>query len=64
MVNSGMPEVNGLVGQTEGNAIVVEDLSGLSRSISAGLWRYIHRLQKSLEGFRSIIAEIERNAGG
>lgn len=56
----GHAEVNGLVGQTEGNAIVVEDLSGLSQVDFSRPVALYSQTTKSLEGFRSIIAEIER----
>lgn len=56
----GHAEVNGLVGQTEGNAIVVEDLSGLSQIDFSRPVALYSQTTKSLEGFRSIISEIER----
>ncbi len=57
---NGHAEVNGLVGQTEGTAIVVEDLNGLdSIDFSRDIALY-SQTTKSLEGFRSIIAEIEK----
>lgn len=57
---SGHAEVNGLVGQTAGRAIVVEDLAGLDRlDFNADIYLY-SQTTKSLEGFRAIIAEIER----
>lgn len=56
----GHAEVNGLVGQTEGTAIVVEDIAGLDRlDFSRDIALY-SQTTKSLEGFRQIIAEIER----
>ena len=55
----GHAEVNGLVGQTEGTAIVVEDIDGLDRiDFNRDIALY-SQTTKSLEGFRAIIAEIE-----
>lgn len=57
---AGHAEVNGLVGQTEGRAIVVEDISGLdSVDFSRDIALY-SQTTKSLEGFRTIIDEIKR----
>lgn len=57
---NGHAEVNGLVGQTEGEAIVVEGPEGLDRvDFSRGIALF-SQTTKSLEGFRNIIAEIER----
>lgn len=56
----GHAEVNGLVGQTEGNAIVVEDIDGLSQIDFSRPVALYSQTTKSLEGFRSIISEIER----
>lgn len=56
----GHAEVNGLVGQTAGRAIVVEDLAGLERlDFNDDIYLY-SQTTKSLEGFRAIIAEIQR----
>lgn len=56
----GHAEVNGLVGQTEGSAIVVEDIDGLDQlDFTRDIYLY-SQTTKSLEGFRAIIAEIER----
>lgn len=56
----GHAEVNGLVGQTDGRAIVVEDLSGLDKiDFSRDIALY-SQTTKSLEGFRTIIEEIKR----
>lgn len=57
---TGHAEVNGLVGQTDGHAIVVEtaadlDLIDYGRDIAL-----FSQTTKSLEGYRDIIAEIER----
>ena len=67
----GHAEVNGLVGQTEGHAIVVEDIAGLDlvdfgRPVALDLVDFgrpvalYSQTTKSLEGFNAIIAEIER----
>lgn len=56
----GHAEVNGLVRQTEGNAIVVEDPDGLTQVDFSRPVALYSQTTKSLEGFRSIIAEIER----
>lgn len=56
----GHAEVNGLVGQTDGNAIVVEkveDLDKLDFSKSVALFS---QTTKSLDGFRNIVSEIEK----
>ncbi|MDE5567841.1 MAG: 4-hydroxy-3-methylbut-2-enyl diphosphate reductase [Muribaculaceae bacterium] len=56
----GHAEVNGLVGQTGGRAIVVEDISGLDKiDFSRDIALY-SQTTKSLEGFRTIIEEIKR----
>lgn len=56
----GHAEVNGLVGQTEGSAIVVEDVSGLDAiDFSRDIALY-SQTTKSLEGFEHIAAEIRR----
>lgn len=56
----GHAEVNGLVGQTEGTAIVVEDIEGLDSVDFDRPIALYSQTTKSLEGFRAIIAEIER----
>lgn len=56
----GHAEVNGLVGQTGGTAIVVEDIAGLDKiDFSRDIALY-SQTTKSLEGFRTIIEEIKR----
>lgn len=56
----GHAEVNGLVGQTEGTAIVVEDIAGLDRvDFNRDIALY-SQTTKSLEGFQQIIDEINR----
>ncbi len=57
---NGHAEVNGLVGQTDGTAIVVEDASYLDTlDFSRDIYLY-SQTTKSLEGFNRIIKEIER----
>lgn len=56
----GHAEVNGLVGQTGGTAIVVEDIDGLDGLDFDRDIALYSQTTKSLEGFRAIIAEIER----
>lgn len=54
----GHAEVNGLVGQTQGEAIVVEDIDGLSQiDFSCPVTLY-SQTTKSLEGFREVIDTI------
>ncbi|MDE7412332.1 MAG: 4-hydroxy-3-methylbut-2-enyl diphosphate reductase [Muribaculaceae bacterium] len=56
----GHAEVNGLVGQTEGNAVVIqkpEDLEALDFSRDILLYS---QTTKSLDGFREIVAEIKK----
>ena len=56
----GHAEVNGLVGQTGGRAIVVEDIAGLDKiDFSRDIALY-SQTTKSLEGLRTIIEEIKR----
>lgn len=60
----GHAEVNGLVGQTGGKAMVirdVEDLEGIDFSRDIRLYS---QTTKSLEGFRNIVEEIKRRKGG
>ena len=56
----GHAEVNGLVGQTEGSAIVIEDMDGLERIDFGRDIALYSQTTKSLEGFRAIIEEIKR----
>lgn len=56
----GHAEVNGLVGQTEGTAIVVEDIDGLDKIDFSRPIALYSQTTKSLEGFNAIIAEIRR----
>lgn len=56
----GHAEVNGLVGQTGGSAIVVEDVNGLDKIDYSRDIALYSQTTKSLEGFRTIIDEIKR----
>ena len=53
-------EVNGLVGQTNGTAIVIEDLGGLDALDFGTDIALYSQTTKSLEGFTAIISEIRR----
>lgn len=56
----GHAEVNGLVGQTQGEAIVVEDVAGLDKvDFSRDIALY-SQTTKSLEGYARIISTIEK----
>ena len=57
---TGHAEVNGLVGQTEGHAIVVEDIADLEKLDYERDIALYSQTTKSLEGFRDIITEIEQ----
>lgn len=60
----GHAEVNGLVGQTEGQAIVVEDLSELGKiDYSRPICLY-SQTTKSLNGFKSMVSEISKRKEG
>lgn len=56
----GHAEVNGLVGQTEGTAIVIEDLSGLDVLDFSRPIDLYSQTTKSLDGFTAMKQEIER----
>ncbi|MDE6452915.1 MAG: 4-hydroxy-3-methylbut-2-enyl diphosphate reductase [Muribaculaceae bacterium] len=56
----GHAEVNGLVGQTNGEAIVVESVADLDKIDFNRDIALFSQTTKSLEGFQHIIAEIER----
>lgn len=56
----GHAEVNGLVGQTNGTAIVVENLEGLSQIDFSRPVALYSQTTKSLEGFNAMIEEIKR----
>lgn len=61
----GHAEVNGLVGQTEGSAVVIHDKSDLDNlDLDRDIWLY-SQTTKSIEGFQEIVAEIRtRKKGG
>lgn len=60
---NGHAEVNGLVGQTNGQAVVVENLAGLDAvDFSRDIALY-SQTTMPLQGFRQIISEIERRKG-
>lgn len=60
----GHAEVNGLVGQTNGEAIVVEDEKGLDKvDFSRDIALY-SQTTKSLQGFKKMVDEISRRKSG
>lgn len=55
----GHAEVNGLVGQTGGSAVVIQDKADLDNlDLDRDVWLY-SQTTKSIEGFQEIVAEIE-----
>lgn len=56
----GHAEVNGLVGQTEGTAIVVEKVDDLDRLDFTRDIALFSQTTKSLDGFRQVVAKIEK----
>lgn len=59
----GHAEVNGLVGQTQGNALVIESLDEIDKiDFSRDICLY-SQTTKSLQGFKAIVEEIERRIG-
>ena len=56
----GHAEVNGLVGQTEGTAIVIEKVEDLDKLDFNRNIALFSQTTKSLDGFRQIVAEIEK----
>lgn len=56
----GHAEVNGLVGQTDGKAIVVEDIDGLQKVDFSRPIALYSQTTKSLEGFQAMIDDIKR----
>lgn len=56
----GHAEVNGLVGQTNGEAIVVENIDGLNQIDFSKPIALYSQTTKSIDGLRLIVAEIER----
>ncbi len=60
---NGHAEVNGLVGQTNGEAVVVEDASGIDKiDFSRNIYFY-SQTTKSLQGFRKMVEEIASRKG-
>ncbi len=61
----GHAEVNGLVGQTGGSAVVIQDKADLDNlDLDRDIWLY-SQTTKSIEGFQDIVAEIKsRKKGG
>lgn len=57
----GHAEVNGLVGQTNGTAIVVENLNDISKIDFSKNICLFSQTTKSIDGFNEIIAEIQKN---
>lgn len=56
----GHAEVNGLVGQTNGEAVVIQDKAALDNIDLDRDIRLYSQTTKSLDGFREIVAEIEK----
>lgn len=60
----GHAEVNGLVGQTEGNAVVIQDIEALDGlDLDRDILLY-SQTTKSIDGFRQIVEEIEKRKQG
>ena len=59
----GHAEVNGLVGQTDGEALVVQDVAELSRLDPKKKIDLYSQTTSSLEGFREMVKEIESRHG-
>ncbi len=56
----GHAEVNGLVGQTGGSAVVIQDKGDLDNlDLNRDIWLY-SQTTKSIEGFQEIVAEIRK----
>ena len=57
---NGHAEVNGLVGQTNGEAVVIQDAEGIANlDLDRDILLY-SQTTKSLEGFREVVEEIKR----
>lgn len=57
---NGHAEVNGLVGQTNGEAVVIQDIAGLDNiDLDRDIILY-SQTTKSLEGFREVVEEIKK----
>lgn len=60
----GHAEVNGLVGQTQGNALVIESVDEVDKiDFSRNIYLY-SQTTKSLEGFKKIVNEIQHRVAG
>lgn len=59
----GHAEVNGLVGQTEGSAIVIEKVEDLDQLDFNRNICLFSQTTKSLDGFREVVAEIQQRIG-
>ena len=59
----GHAEVNGLVGQTAGEALVVQDVNELKHLDPAKKIDLYSQTTSSLEGFREMVSEIEQRSG-
>lgn len=60
----GHAEVNGLVGQTQGNALVIESVDEVDKiDFSRNIYLY-SQTTKSLEGFKKIVDEIQHRIAG
>ena len=59
----GHAEVNGLVGQTQGNALVIESLDEIDKiDFTRDIYLY-SQTTKSLQGFKAIVEEIKQRIG-
>ena len=56
----GHAEVNGLVGQTDGHAIIIEDITGLHKIDFNKNIKLFSQTTKSIEEFNRIVGEIEK----
>ena len=59
-IHKGHAEVNGLVGQTEGTAIVIEKIEDLDRLDFTRAISLFSQTTKSLDGFKAVVAEIKQ----
>lgn len=60
----GHAEVNGLVGQTDGHAVVVEGVEDFDRLDFTKRIKLYSQTTKSVEGLQSVVEEITRRSGG
>ncbi len=60
----GHAEVNGLVGQTDGHAVVVEGVEDFDRLDFTKKIKLYSQTTKSVEGLQSVVEEITRRCGG